>query len=214
MNGVSNAMSGFLHTYEAYRIPRGHEALEAQNAELVKTEEGSELILTEASRKQLLKDREKYNAMLVAEANMAAEKTQMEAREKQAIDEAKIMAVVRAMSKGDLVPPSDEQKVMEYDGDLYQAAKMAQTIAIQAERHKRESLWDEEEEEEFRKRMDALNEEAGELASSIGEKSEAFANAQEAKVVEVDMPNIDLSKVQYFVKYSGNVAGAIMDMSV
>ena len=76
MSSVSNNISTFLHTYEAYRIPKGHEALNAKNAELIKTEEGSELILTEASRKQLLKDREKYNAMLFAEANMAAEKTQ------------------------------------------------------------------------------------------------------------------------------------------
>ena len=36
MSSVSNNMSGFLHTYEAYRIPKGHEALEAKNAELVK----------------------------------------------------------------------------------------------------------------------------------------------------------------------------------
>lgn len=50
------------------------------------------LILTEASRKQLLKDREKYNAMLFAEANMAAEKTQMAAREKQA-QEANVVEV-------------------------------------------------------------------------------------------------------------------------
>ena len=214
MSSVSNNMSSYLHTYEAYRIPKGHEALGAKNAELIKTEEGSELILTEASRKQLLKDREKYNAMLFAEANMAAEKTQIAAKEKQAIDEAKIMAVVRAMSKGDIVPPSDEKKVMEYDGDLYQAAKMAQTIALQAERHKRKSLWDEEEEEEFRKKMDKLNEEANELSSSMGGKSEEFAKAQEANVVEVDMGNVDLSKVQYFVKYSGNVGGAILDMSV
>jgi len=71
MNGLSNNMSGFLHTYEAYRIPKGHEALEAQNAELVKTEEGSELILTEASRKQLIKDREKYNAILASATSMA-----------------------------------------------------------------------------------------------------------------------------------------------
>ena len=214
MSGVSNNMSSYLHTYEAYRIPKGHEALEAKNAELIKTEEGSELILTEASRKQLLKDREKYNAMLFAEANMAAEKTQIAAKEKQAIDEAKIMAVVRAMTKGDIVPPSDEKKVMDYDGDLYMAAKMAQTIAIQAERHKQKSLWDEEEEEEFRKKMDKLCEESNELASSMGEKSAEFAKAQEANVVEVDMGNVDLSKIQYFVKYSGNVGGAILDMSV
>jgi len=214
MSGISNHMSGFLHTYEAYRIPKGHEALEAKNAELIKTEEGSELILTEASRKQLMKDRQKYGEMLMAEANMAAEKTQIAAKEKQAIDEAKIMAVVRAMTKGDIVPPSDEKKVMEYDGELYQAAKMAQTIAIQAERHKRKSLWDEEEEAEFRKKMDQLNDEANELASSMGEKSADFAKAQEANVVEVDMGNVDLSKIQYFVKYSGSVGGAILDMSV
>ena len=214
MSSVSNNMSTFLHTYEAYRIPKGHEALEAQNAELIKTEEGSELILTEASRKQLVKDRQKYSEMLMAEANMAAEKTQIAAKEKQAIDEAKIMAVVRSMTKGDIVPPGDEKKVMDYDGDLYMAAKMAQTIAQQAERHKKKSLWDEEEEEEFRKKMDALNEEANELSGSIGEKSADFAKAQEACVTEVDMGNVDLSKVQYFVKFSENVGGAILDMSV
>ena len=76
------------------------------------------------------------------------------------------------------------------------------------------SFFDEEEEEEFRKKMDELNEEANELSSGIGEKSADFAKAQEAQVVEVDMGNVDLSKIQYFVKYSGNVGGAILDMSI
>lgn len=55
------------------------------------------------------------------------------------------MAVFRSMSNGDIVPDSDEKKLMKYDDKLYQAAKMAQAMAqrMKKQAENKESEWDE-----------------------------------------------------------------------
>lgn len=66
-----------------------------------------------------------------------------------AAEYSKIMKTVMRMCHGDKVPASDEQKVMDFDKDLYMRAKQAQ-MAMQAlnKKPKRyESLWDDEEDE-------------------------------------------------------------------
>lgn len=58
---------------------------------------------------------------------------------------AKMMEVARRISNGDKVPPSDEQKLMEFDSDLYQAAKAA-SILQEGKKHKEyDSIFEEEE---------------------------------------------------------------------
>ena len=95
----------------------------------------------------------------------------------------KIMEVVRRMTKGDNVPPSDEKKVMEYDKDMCQMAKSAQMVA-QMHKRKREdhdSLWKDEEKTE---REDAM---------AAAEGQEAFSSGPEIVSVEDTMASVDTS---------------------
>ena len=68
----------------------------------------------------------------------------MQAAEKAAAEELKIMETARRIMKGDIVPPQDEEKLMKYNFKLYMAAK---NMAVMAKEHEEdESLWDDEEE--------------------------------------------------------------------
>ena len=49
---------------------------------------------------------------------------------------------------GDIVPQSDEKKLMEYDGDLYQMAKNIGAMAKLKKKKKYDSLWEEKEKKE------------------------------------------------------------------
>lgn len=82
-------------------------------------------------------------------------------------DLAKIMMVARRLMDGDIVPQSDEKKLMEYDSDLYQMAKSAQMMAQirEKDRKKHESLWEDEEKKE---QVDALAEADGQEVFSDG----------------------------------------------
>ena len=86
----------------------------------------------------------------------------------------KIMEVVRRMTHGDIVPHSDEKKVMDYDKDMYQMAKSAQMLAQmrKEERKEHESLWEDEEKRESRD------------ATEVADNQEAFAPGPEVVSVE------------------------------
>lgn len=84
----------------------------------------------------------------------------------------KIMEVARRMCKGDKVPPSDERKLAEYDGKLYQMAKNAQMMAQVKKRKEHKSLWEDEEPREW------------EDAMEVADNEEAFANGPEIVSVE------------------------------
>ena len=124
-----NSMSDYLHTYEAYRVPKGTVVKNADGENVVLSSEEDTLVLTEQASRQLVNDRRDYGGMLKKQAEMAAEKTQEAANEKIAKDQAKALAVFRSLAKGDNVPSSDESRLMEYDPKLYQAAKAAQAMA-------------------------------------------------------------------------------------
>ena len=89
---------------------------------------------------------------------LSAEKTKEEGMKQVMEDQAKALAVFRSLSKGDIVPASDERKLMEYDDKLYQAGKAAQAMAqrIKKEIEKKKSEWDEEEEKETKKEREIL----------------------------------------------------------
>ena len=133
MNSISN-MSCYLHTYEAYRLPKGTKVQSASGKEEVSKED--QLVLTEESQKQLIKDRVEFgSAMLEEKKRINAERNQ-EAEKKMSEDQAKMIAVFRSMSEGKMVSDTDEKKLMEYDPKLYMAAKMAQMMAQRAEEEK------------------------------------------------------------------------------
>lgn len=213
MNRINANMSNYLHTYEAYRIPKGTKVKDVSGEEVVLSNEEDVLVLTAKAGKQLVHDRRDYAVMLQVKAEMAAKKTQDVASEKYAKDQAKIMAVYRAMAKGDIVPASDEKKLMEYNSDLYQSAKMAQSIALQAEHRKHKSQWDEEEEKAHREKMKKLQTESDEAALAVGTGSGEFSNAQKGHIVEIDSSGVDFSSMQV-INLGAGVTGAHIDFSV
>lgn len=89
-------------------------------------------------------------------------KQQAEASDKasKAIDDvAKAMEIARRISRGDIVPPRDEKKLIEFNADLYQAAKAAAVANANRKHKKYKSLYDEDEDASMRDKMRALNQE-------------------------------------------------------
>ena len=114
---------------------------------------------------------EKLMEQWSATANMVSAEQQGDAMEEYAEDLAKIMEVARRIMKGDIVPGSDEKKLMEHSMELYQAAKNIGAMVRQKEREEHDSLWEDEEKKEYEDPMEVAN------------NTEAFAEGPE--VVEV-----------------------------
>ena len=79
-------------------------------------------------------------------ANMESAKQQGEASKEYVEDLGKIMEVARRLMKGDIVPATDEKKLMEYSMEMYQAAKNIGSMIREKEREEHDSLWDDDEE--------------------------------------------------------------------
>ena len=80
-----------------------------------------------------------------ATANMESAKQQGEAMEEYVEDLGKIMEVARRLMDGDIVPPTDEKKLMEYSMELYQSAKNIGAMVQRKEKKEYDSLWEDEE---------------------------------------------------------------------
>ncbi len=117
--------------------------------------------------------------------NAEATKQQGEAMAEYAEDLVKLMEVARRISDGDIVPASDEKKLMEYDMELYMAAK---NMAVLSEREKKEhdSLWKDDEEDEPNPDPNdvANNGEVNFDAPSIEAPQEVIAAAVESSAAE------------------------------
>ena len=214
MQKIDNNMSAYLHSYEAYRIPKGTKVKDSTGKDVVLSEEQDVLVLTEKASKQLIKDRRDYGSMLQTKAELAAQKTQEEGMKKMMQDQAKALAVFRSMADGDVVPSSDERKLMEYDDKLYQAAKMAQAMAQRMkEVEKKKSEWDEKEEARQKKRMEELCEASNEAALAVGTGSSEFSAAQKEHIVEVDSTGVDFSTLTA-VNLGSGVTGTNIDLSL
>ena len=114
---------------------------------------------------------EKLMEQWSATANMVSAEQQGDAMEEYAEDLGKIMEVARRIMKGDIVPGSDEKKLMEHSMELYQAAKNIGAMVRQKERQEHDSLWEDEEKTEYEDPMEVAN------------NTEAFAEGPE--IVEV-----------------------------
>ena len=215
MQKIDNNMKAYLHNYEAYRVPTGTMVKDALGKDVVLSEEKDVLVLTEKSGKQLIEDRRDYGGMLQMKAEVAAQKTQEEGMKQMMEDQAKALAVFRSLANGDVVPTSDERKLMEYDDKLYQAGKAAQAIAqrMKKEIEKKKSEWDEKEEAEQQKKMDELCEASNEAALAVGTGSHDFSAAQKQHIVEVDSSEVDFSTLTA-VNLGAGVIGTNIDLSL
>ena len=81
--------------------------------------------------------------------NMEAAKQQGDAMKEYAEDMGKILEVARRLMDGDIVPATDEKKLMDFSMEMYQAAKNIGMMAKKKEQEEHESLWKEEEETEY-----------------------------------------------------------------
>ncbi len=211
-----NNFAGFMNTYEAYKIPKEHELVK-DIAEPMETEDGCVLVLTEEASKRLQQDKEKVGAMLMADVQMASAKSQVEGAKKYGEDMSKILTVFRLMCQGHNVPHSDEKKLMEFDDKMYQAAKNAQMMAQLREKQKQkneESQWDEEEEAEFREKMDALNQDVEDATQNMSAGSAAFSEAQKANIVPIETSSADIAAIDSVSSLGGGVVGARVDFTI
>lgn len=101
--------------------------------------------------------------MEVGIANSEVAKQQGDAMEEAAKDMAKCLEIARRISRGDKVPARDEQKLMEFNMEIYQMAKNMATMNMNKKHKEWESLWeDEEEKQEYADPMEtAANTEIG-----------------------------------------------------
>ena len=77
--------------------------------------------------------------------NMVSTQQQNEAMEEHVADLAKVLEVARRLMKGAIVPAKDEQKLMEFSMEMYQAAKNIGAMAKKKEKEEYDSLWDDKE---------------------------------------------------------------------
>jgi len=111
---------------------------------------------------------------------MEVAKQQGEAMEEYAVDLAKIMEVARRIMKGGIVPPTDEQKLMEYSMELYQAAKNIGAL-VKKEKEEYESLWEDDEEKTVAEDPTEIadNAEAFDSGPTIVEVADTMASVSE-----------------------------------
>ena len=117
-------------------------------------------------------------------ANMVSTQNQSEAAEEYAEDMGKIMEVARRLMKGDIVPATDEKKLMEYSMEMYQTAKNMGAMAQQRERKKYDSLWDDEEKDNT-KIPDPIE---------TADNTEAFAPGPEVVAVADVMASVEMGE--------------------
>lgn len=101
------------------------------------------------AREKFYADREAERERYVAEFNSYVAKQQSEAAEDMSEDMAKALTTARRIANGDIVPAIDEQKLLEFNEELYQVAKAAAMLHQMEEHRKDKSLYGDEEEREY-----------------------------------------------------------------
>ena len=126
---------------------------------------------------------DKLLAQWSAKANMVSAEQQGDAMEEYVENIGKIMEVARRLMKGAIVPAKDEQKLMEYSMEMYQAAKNMGMLAKQKEKEEYDSLWDDDEEEKVY-----------DDSSEVADNTEAFANGPTVVDVADTMASVEVSE--------------------
>ena len=101
------------------------------------------------AREKFYADRDAETERYVAEFNSYVAKQQSEAGQDMAEDMAKAMTTARRIANGDIVPMTDERKLLEYDEELYRMAKMSSMLHQMEEHRKHKSLYEDEEDREY-----------------------------------------------------------------
>lgn len=194
---ISEARQVYNAQIQAYREQQTILAKQKKELEekMNSTTDGKEIYANEAATLELtleavIEKKNEYqeymsdlNEQWAAIHTIVSSEQQNEATQEYVEDLGKIMKVARRLMKGDIVPPNDEKKLMEYSMELYQAAKNIGSLAKQEEKEKHDSLWDEEEE---KKTYDDPMETA--------DNAEAFASGPEVVDVADTMASVGVSE--------------------
>ncbi len=132
-----------------------HDSLNGSRMDVDRVELSRELSMVEAQYEESRKAMEQISGIETMIHNREVAKQQSEAMEEYAKNMARIMEVYRRISSGEKVPPEDEQKLMEYDYKMYQAAKLAAQMH-EASEEEHDSLWEDEENTAERKQADEI----------------------------------------------------------
>lgn len=196
---VGEARQAYSMQLKSYNVQKCKLAQQKSDLEMkIKTtENGSVIFANEAAALELTynavaeKQNEYQNYMdqLMEQWDMKfneiATQQKVEAEKEGFEDLARIMTVARRLMHGDIVPQSDEKKLMEYDSDLYQMAKNAQMMAQirEKDRKKHESLWEDEEKKE---QVDAMEEAEGQEAFAAGPEIVAVEDTMATAVASME----------------------------
>ena len=93
-----------------------------------------------------IKLRDEVIEMEVGIANAEAAKQQGEAMKDYGEEMAKCLEIARRIGNGDRVPAQDEKKLMDFNMELYMAAKNMAMMNVDKKHKDHESLWEDEEE--------------------------------------------------------------------
>ncbi len=153
-----------------------------KDGNIVYANEAATLELTIKAVEEKKNEYQKYMDKLLQQwsaiANMESAKQQGEAMEEYAADMGKIMEVARRLMDGDMVPPTDEKKLMEYSMELYQAAKNIGALVKKKEKEEYDSLWEDEDDNNVQ-----------EDPMEVADNTEAFADGpaivEAAETIEV-----------------------------
>ncbi len=94
-----------------------------------------------------VKLRDQVIELEVGIANAEVAKQQGEAMQEYGEDVAKCLEIARRIANGDKVPASDEKKLMDFNMEVYMAAKNMAVMNADKKHKEYESLWEEKEEE-------------------------------------------------------------------
>ncbi|MCM1297541.1 MAG: hypothetical protein NC311_18540 [Muribaculaceae bacterium] len=103
------------------------------------------------SIKEQIEEREKLRDQVIETEvgiiNAESAKQQGEAMQEYGEEMAKCLEIARRISHGDRVPATDEQKLMEFNMEIYMAAKNMAVMNMDKKHKDYDSLWDDEEDE-------------------------------------------------------------------
>ncbi len=189
---IAEARSLYGAQISAYREQQNYLTQRKKELERTKPQTGEDAVIYEkelgniALQYEALEEKktqyqeymEKLTEFETAYVNLLNTKEQGDAVSEAYEDIGKILEVARRIMRGDIVPATDERKLMEFSDELYQAAKNIGELMRQKEREEHESLWEEKKEiaEDGGEEQDPF-EIAGEMEAPAGPAIDAPAEA-------------------------------------
>lgn len=122
-----------------------------ENGEINMTDEQADLLAKSLDRIELQYEKasefmEGFGTYKELLRNAEASKQQRDFMAEKAEEDAKCIEIMRRIAHGDKVPPYDEQKLLNYNAEMYQMAKNMALLAENEKRREHDSLWDEDDE--------------------------------------------------------------------